>query len=595
MHVQMPVSRSRRKPSPARPTAMLLLALTLAGAFVMLTGGSRRGSRPAQPAGHGTAGTLQAQTQAAAGAGADHSAGGAEPAAIAPVAVTVETVAARLFQTPIRVTGTLKSDEVVALSTKATGLVRYVGVEEGDRVRAGQLLVNIDDRDLQAQREKAQATVQAAEARLKQALTSRGIKNAAVRSDYHRAQETLTTAQTRLSQTRGLAGIAATEVLSGVESARSALQAAREHLKVLQDGSRRQEKATAEFAVARAQSQANKLKGNLERREQLLRDGAIAREDVENARRDYEGAVLEVDSARQQADLVSEGPRFAEVRVAEEEVRQAEAALRIAEANRARRQVTHEDVDTAEAQVRQAEAGLDSARAALAQRHWNDDEIHNAQAALAQARADVRYYDAMIAQTRIYSPVNAVVSQRKIHVGEAVSPTSNQLMTLVATDTLYFEATAPESVLPYLRVGGLAEVALDALPGKTLSGILREIIPVAESASRSVRLRLSLPRPDGCGAVVGGFARATIRGGSRQPVLTLPAAALVSDGGEKRVFVLEEGRARAHTVHAGAANGARIELLDGLRAGDRVIIAGAAALADGQAVTVRQTTHAETG
>jgi multidrug efflux pump subunit AcrA (membrane-fusion protein) len=234
MRVQIPTQRSRRGASPVRLAAMLLLAMAGAGAFLMSTGFRRSASNP------GT------RPQVAADRAKPDS------AAAAPLKVVVETVSARPFQTPIRVTGTLKSDEVVALSTKATGLVRHVGVEEGDRVRAGQLLVSIDDRELQAQRDKALATVQSAEARLKQAVTSRGIKNAAVRSDYHRAPETLTAAQTRLSQTRGLAGIAATEVLSGVESARSALQAARENLKVLQEGSRRQEKATSEFAVARA-------------------------------------------------------------------------------------------------------------------------------------------------------------------------------------------------------------------------------------------------------------------------------------------------------------------------------------------------------
>src|SRR5262249_53667826 len=149
-----------------------------------------------------------------------------------------------------------------------------------------------------------------------------------------------------------------------------------------------------------------------------------------------------------------------DVRVAEEQVRQAEAALRNAEANRARGQITHEDVDTAEAQVRQARAGLDSARAGLAQRQWNDDEIHTARAVVAQARAETHYYDQLIALPGVYSPVDGVVSQRKTHVGETVSPGS-PLLTLVATDRIYLEATAPESVMPYLQVGGLAAITLD--------------------------------------------------------------------------------------------------------------------------------------
>jgi HlyD family secretion protein len=541
------------------------------------------------------------------------------PAAIATRSKgTVQLVAASAFVVPVRVTGSVKSDGVVELSTKATGLVRQVLAREGDRVRAGQLLVQIDDAELRAQRDKARAALRSAEARLKQAGTSRDIKNAAVGADYRSAQQALETARTRLSQAKALAQISATEVESGVEGAQARLQAARERLKLIQDGARHQEKATAELAVTWAQAQANKLKGNLERREQLLRQGAIAREDVEHARRDYEAALAEVESAKQQLDLVSEGSRSEEIRVAEEEVRQAEAALRTSEANRARRQISDEDVDAAEGQVRQAEAALDSARAALGQRAWNEDEIHTARAAVAQARAELRYYDQLIAETRVYSPVNAVVTQRKVHVGETVSQTRNTLFTLVATDTLYFEATAPESVLPYLGEGGSAAVTLDALPGRTFPGVLREIIPVAEGADRSVRLRISLPwkdrgfRVEGQGlrgtestagpqasslkpqafrdlpisAVVGGFARATVRGASRRPVITVPVAALVSDDGERTVFLYREGKAHSRTVQTGAMNGSRVEILAGLRPGDRVIVSGAETLTDGQAVEI---------
>ena len=68
---------------------------------------------------------------------------------------------------------------------------------------------------------------------------------------------------------------------------------------------------------------ANRAKSMLDRREQLLREGAIASEVVDNARRDYEVAMTDLDAAKQQLSLVQEGPRSEEIRVAEESVRQA--------------------------------------------------------------------------------------------------------------------------------------------------------------------------------------------------------------------------------------------------------------------------------
>jgi multidrug efflux pump subunit AcrA (membrane-fusion protein) len=546
---------------PVRFAAVLLIGLGVIGGVAVKTG-AQRGAEETAP---------RAATKSA-------------PAA---PSVAVETVMARVFSHPIRVTGTLKSDEVVALSTKANGLVRLVAAKEGDRVRRGQLLVQIDGSELEAQRAKAEATARSAAARLQQARTSRGVRNAAVEADYRRAVQALSAVRTKLSQAKSLARISATEVEANVEQARSSLQSAREQLKVRREGSRRQERAAAELEVTRAQAQADKLKGQLERREQLLREGAIAREDVENSRRDYDVAVAVWNAAKQQADLVNEGSRSEEIRIAEEAVTQAESAVRSAEANRARRRISNQDVDTAETQVRQAEAALDSAKAALAQRQWNKDEILSAEAELAKNRADVRYYDELLAQTRIYSPVNGVVSERKVHVGETVSATRSELMTLVATDTLYFEATAPEGDLPYLRPGQPASVTLDALPGHGLAGLVREIIPVTEGANRSVRLRIAVPRPDKAVTVVGGFARATIQGRSSRPVLTAPAAAVVSDDGERGIYVLAEEQVEWRPVRVGAANADRVEILAGLRGGERIVVKGVDALTDGQTVSLK--------
>src|SRR5204862_4886036 len=100
--------------------------------------------------------------------------GGPRPSAPAPAVnaapqVTVETVSLSRLSEPIRVTGTLRTDEMVTLSTKATGLVKQVTVKEGDHVRRGQLLVVVDDSDIRAQQDRAVAAVRAAEAQVGEA------------------------------------------------------------------------------------------------------------------------------------------------------------------------------------------------------------------------------------------------------------------------------------------------------------------------------------------------------------------------------------------------------------------------------------------
>jgi RND family efflux transporter MFP subunit len=571
----LPIRSSAAPRAGARVRIAALVLLAAAGLVALFLAMRGRGAG-------GTASTRQAaKPPAATGA-----------ALAAPVPVRVETLAPAVLDQPIRVTGTLRSDGMITLSTKATGPVKRVLVKEGDRVARGQLLVEIDASELIAQREREVAKLRAAQARVAQALASRGITDSAAATDLRRAQQALATARARLSQAKSQAGIANTEAESRVASASASLQAARERLKSLQEGSRRQEKAASEAAVSRAQAEVARAKRLWERRNALLEEGAIAQETVDDARRDYDVALADLEAARQRLSLVEEGPRAEEIRVAEEAVRQVEASLRDAQANLARRQWNSEEVAAAEAQTRQAEAARDAAKAALARRTVSAEEIREEQATVAQARAEARYYETLIAQTKLFSPVNGVVTSIKIHAGESVVQTRSELMTLAALDTLYFEATAPEAFLSYLRPGLPATVLLDALPNRQLKGTLREIIPVAEGTNRSLRLRIALPRRDAGQAVVGGFARAMIHARTRTPVLSVPRTALVPDEGEPGVFLLVGGKAKRRPVQVGDAGGVgdRVPVISGLSPGEVVIVSGAGGLTDGQAVTAARGT-----
>lgn len=556
-------------------------------------------------------------TRPAATAPVEKAAPSTETTASTDVEVRVEPVAVGALDQPVRVTGTLRTDETVTLSTKATGLVKSVSVREGDRVIRGQLLVVIDDSDIRAQRDRTVAAVQSAEAvivekraqvqsfesKLRQAKTSGTIKDSASQSTYRQAQQALETAKSRLAQAKSQTSIQQTESESRVTSAKSNLQVARERLKSLTEGSRKQEIAAASAAVTRAETQVVRAKSAYDRRAMLLKEKAIAEEAVDNARRDWEVAVADLEASKEQLSLVKEGPRSEEVRAQEELVRNAEALLRDAEANRAKLAISNEDVRAAENGVQQAQAGLDAAKSALAQSTWNEDEVRSAQAALAvaradvakaraalaQARADVRLNDELIAQTRIFSPVNGVVTKRQVQTGAAVVQMRNELMTLVSSDTLYFEAAAPESTLPQLRAGLPAQVMLDAVPGKIFPGTVREIIPVAEGTNRSVRVRISIPADVRARAVVGGFARAQVNGRVADAV-SVPRAAMVSDEGEPAVFVLQDGKAVRKAVvmdDPGGGVSQRVRILSGLTPGEQVIVEGAQDLTDGQAVKVK--------
>lgn len=591
MSQSLPLSGPKRK-SPVRAIAGVILVVAVGG---------------------GIAATQMNKKQAASGSAPEKKEHAVSVAT--PPEVGVESVIAGSLMEPVRVTGTLRTDEEVTISTKATGLVKSVYAKEGDRVTKGQLLVELDGSEIVAQRDRTVAAVRAAEAQIaeaeaavkvatakaQQARTNTGIKDAAAQSEFKRSETALATAKVRLSQAKSQAGITSTESDTRVAGAKAALQAAKERLSALKEGSRKQETAVAAAAVNRAQTQVARMKSMLDRREQLLRDKAIAAEVVDNARRDLEASQADLEAAKQQLSLAEEGPRSEEIRAQEEVVRQAAAAVAEAEANRARTKIGNEDIDAAANAVRTAENQVETARAGLAQKDVNQDEIRSTQAALAQARAnvlraraaanqaraDVRYQDELISQTRLYSPVNGIVTKRQVQTGAAVVQTRNELLTLVSADTLYFEATAPETALGQLHRGANARVLLDAVPGKIFPGVLREIIPVAEGTNRSVRLRISFPKPPQ--AVVGGFARAEIQGRSQISAISIPRTALVSDEGQMAVYKVVDGKAVRTHVTAGdpGGTGERVPVTEGLRSGDTIVVEGAASLVDGQTITAK--------
>jgi membrane fusion protein, multidrug efflux system len=197
----------------------------------------------------------------------------------------------------------------------------------------------------------------------------------------------------------------------------------------------------------------------------------------------------------------------------------------------------------------------------------------------------VAYYDELVHQTRIIAPVSGTVIQRLVNPGEFVS-LGAKLLTLVSRDSLFLEAIASERQLPSLRSGQPARVTVDARPGHIYEGVVREVIPVAEGLSRSSRVRIAIR--GGQDLPVGGFARATLPVAQRTGIVVMPNDAVLSEAGVNYVFTIINGKAVRRNVELGIREGDRVQVVSGLRIGDRVITAGSPAVVDGARV---QTQH----
>ncbi len=484
-------------------------------------------------------------------------------------------------------TGTVEAKVDVSVVSKIPGKVAKVYVDEGDAVKAGQLLAVLEHRDLLSQLNQARAAVAAAEARLKQAQTGVGLQAAQTSTGIASAEAQLQAAEARLQQAQTNAQITTTQTVTSVQQAQEALKQAQARLDIIKQGARLQQKQQAEEAVHRAQANRDTAKKNLDRAQQLLAEGAIAQQQYDAAKLQYDVATANYNAAVQELDLIREGARSEEIRIAEAQVQQATAALALARANQAQNDIRQRDVEAAQNQVDQARAGLEMAQAAAARNQISEEDVQAARAGLAQAKANVGYLQTQIGYAYIRAPAPGIVAQRNIDAGESALP-GVPLFRLVNNAQVYVRAQIGEVKIGEIDEGQVVKVTVDALGGVAFRGTVSEILPIAEPASRAVEVKIRVPNAEGK-LKQGMFARIEIIAEQQTNVLVVPREAVIERDGKSFVYIAERGQAIEKEVQTGLQEADSVAILRGLNQGDQVIVRGQDRLESGQRIEIRRT------
>lgn len=240
------------------------------------------------------------------------------------------------------------------------------------------------------------------------------------------------------------------------------------------------------------------------------------------------------------------------------------------------------DGSLARAALNEASANLDNSRrtADRANRLGRDrllsqSDIDTARARYAVDQARVESARTALSKLTLRAPFAGRVGLREVSVGEVVNA-GQALVTLVRTDPIEVDFSVPETQIPNLRAGQRLTVSVDAYPGDTFGGEVAAIDPVIDPQTRSAKLRARIPNPDGR-LKPGQFAKLTLdTGGGATTALLVPEQALMQDGDTRFVYAVVDGKAKRTTVKTGARVPGKVEVTDGLKAGDVVITAGQA-------------------
>jgi len=183
--------------------------------------------------------------------------------------------------------------------------------------------------------------------------------------------------------------------------------------------------------------------------------------------------------------------------------------------------------------------------------------------------------------TTVKAPDDGLISARGATVG-AVVGAGQELFRLIRQGRMEWRAEVTASEVGRIRVGQKALVTLAT--GTELSGQVRAIAPSANEQTRNILVYVDLPRHNDLKA--GTFARGVFAIGQSE-TLTAPTPAIVVRDGNNFVFVVDaENKAAARKVQTGRRVGERVEIVEGLQAGERVAVQGAGFLNDGDLVKV---------
>lgn len=239
-------------------------------------------------------------------------------------------------------------------------------------------------------------------------------------------------------------------------------------------------------------------------------------------------------------------------------------------------------VEQARAVLQQADRDLERMSALLKSEAVTRAEFDTVESRQRIARASWTEAETLLGYVRVLAPFGGQVTRKLAEVGDLAAP-GRPLLELEDSQSLRFEADVPMALLARVRLGDRLPVVLES-GGAPIEGVVGEIEPTAHAATRTFRVKLDLPQ--GTEARAGHFGRMSVPT-AESPMLAVPTNALLVRGQMELVFVVAEGRAQLRLVKTGKRVGDRVEILSGIDRGERVVVDGAAALADGQPVTVQ--------
>ncbi|MBV8067225.1 MAG: efflux RND transporter periplasmic adaptor subunit [Candidatus Eremiobacteraeota bacterium] len=456
--------------------------------------------------------------------------------------VVVMTAGYAPFVIDLPENGVVQYPQIQTVSSQIAGNVGRIYVKAGDSVAEGRLLATIENPQITANAASSAAAYRTATARVESATVTGG-------SNVVQAEANLETARTRLAQ-------AQQDSANGLQSGLG-----------YGETTATEQRAQAASNLATATTNLREAQRMYAAYRELYASKAVSRDQLDQVEAKYEQA----QGAYSQARL-------------------AEAALD-AQLRRSK-SVLEDNLRSAQEGFAQAQAQLAAARV-----ESGSGDVAAAQGEAARAESEYAFAREQADATQIRAPYDATVLNvasekndplRPLQPGDAID-VGQPLLTLAAQRGFVVRTRVDEQDVINVRLGQRARITGEDFPGRTLSGRVVEVSPIAQrsgdapSASRTVATTVVIERPpaflrDGMSADV------DILTTDLPHAITVPNDAILHDASGTYVFVVRRDTARRQPVRVGAANETSSVVVSGLQQGDAIVVQGVGSLNDGDPV-----------
>ena len=479
-------------------------------------------------------------------------------------------------------TGQLVPLTTVDVKSKAGGKVVRLAVDEGTRVKAGDLVAVIDPADTQAAFDQANADLTAADARALQAEKNYELQLRQTENGIRQAEANLETAQARYERARIEAERQPVVSQSSLRSAQAAYDAALADQRRLQEVTVPQLRRETAANLERARTDLQTTEAALRRAKELLSKGYVSQAEVDRAQSSYASAKAAYETARQRADTL-ERDLATQIEAQSNAVKRAAAALEQAKAGL-------RDVDVSRRSLEEAKANLEAARVQL--RNAQDarlnvlirqSEIQAAKAGTVRSKVSRDNAKVQLDSTTVVAPRSGVVTLKYLEEGTIIPPGTStfsqgtSIVQISDVTRMFVDCAVDETDIGKIRVGQPVRILTEAYPGRQLPGVVRRINPAAttEQNITAIKVRVEILN----------FQKLDLRPGmsatcefillAKPNVLVAPAQAVRNENGRTYVKVktADPKKPAERDIKVGATGNDGVEVVEGLKEGEEVVVA----------------------